>query len=116
MDWITRLLIGTLVAAGIFVAVVSGCQSGLIVANDGGSCAEAHIAPFIPTHADLVDIPLLSRVLLFLVAIALVITATPKTNYAADPNKRRRSRAGPRQSMPFYRRLFLPYLCATRDP
>lgn len=117
MDWVTRLLIGTLVATGIFVAVVSGCDSVLFpTSNEGGSCTEAHIIPFIPTHATLVDIPLISRILLFLVAIVLVAIAIPKTNYAIDADARRRSRAGPRQSMPFYRRLFLPYLCAMRDP
>jgi len=116
MDWITRLLIGTLVAAGIFVAVVSGCQSGLIVPQDGGSCTEARFEPFVPTPSTLVDIPTLARILLFLVAIVLFLSGIPRTNCKADPNKRRLSRAGPRQSMPFFRRLFLPYLCATRDP
>lgn len=116
MDWITRLLIGTLVAAGIFVAMVSGCQSGLIAPTDGGSCTEARFEPFVPIPSTLVDIPTLARILLFLVAITLVLTGIPKTNYDADPNKRHRSRAGPRQTLPFYKRLFLPYLCATRDP
>lgn len=117
MDWFARILIGTLVAAGIFVAVVSGCQPGLFSSpSDGGSCTEARINPFVPIHADLVDIPTVSRVFLFVILIALTIAAIPKTDYNADPNERRRSRAGPRQSLPFYKRLFLPYLCATRDP
>ncbi len=117
MDWITRLLIGTLVATGIFVAIVSGCDSALFpTPNDGGSCTDSYITPLIPTHATLVDIPLISRVLLFLVAIVLTIATIPKINYAIDADARRRSRAGPRQTLPFYNRLFLPYLCATRDP
>ncbi len=113
MDWITRLLIGTMVAATLFVAIVSGCQSGLIAPTDGGSCAEARLEPLLPTPSTLVDIPTLARILLFLVAITLAVVAVPKTDYA---DARRRSRAGPRQTLPFYRRLFLPYLCATRDP
>lgn len=57
MDWLSRLLVGVLVVAGISVALASDCQSDGAVARDGGSCSEARIGPAMPlittSHADI---------------------------------------------------------------
>lgn len=116
MDWLSRLLVCVLVATGIFVAVVSSCQSLLHDAPSGGSCSETQIEPAMPLGIVTDAIVPLVPLLWFAAAVTTIVALVQKPNFHVAAAIRTRWRFGPSGTKPFFKDLFLPYLAATRDP
>lgn len=96
-NWFAHLLVAVLVVTGTFVAIASGCQSGLRVATGGGSCSETHFAPLIPfADADGAVAPFERFDVLALLVVVLVLSV-PRVPRSAPTNLLGRSYGIPRR-------------------
>src|SRR3989339_849883 len=96
MPWLSRMLVCALVAAGISVAVVSGCQSFVGVTLDGGSWSQTQIEPFAPL-ATLTDVAVPgARFELFGILAAVCLLLLPTLETAFPPRLRNQSRGSPK--------------------
>lgn len=122
MTWLHRMLICTIVATSIFIAVLSGCSLSDQSTTDGGFCSETQIAPYIPQFdADIATEPAIRLFLLVLIistAIWIIknhFNLRPTTYNLPTRFRSKRSNHTP-HSKPFTKDVYLPYLFATRDP
>ncbi len=118
MLWPYRLIICTIVATSIFVAILSGCQTSDQAISDGGFCSETQITAFIPSFdADQATIPDIRPLLvLFLIVFVAIWITKNWTIILPNPIPCPIRSYRPSRSTPFVRQTFLPYLFATRDP
>ncbi len=117
MAWFSHILIGTLVATSIFVAVLSGCQLTDQTTENGGFCSETQITEFIPSFdADLATIPDIRPLFILILVICTAIWITKNwTILPPNPIPCPIRSYRPSRSTPFVRPTFLPYFAAIRD-
>jgi hypothetical protein len=92
MDWLSRLLVCAMCAAGISAALVFGCRATPVTSADGGSCSQEQIGPAVPADADRADVPAVR----FVPAVAAAtLLAYPTLSAVFPPSRRDRSKGNP---------------------